>query len=49
MTGVVCGTRHGSEYVSDAKAIADIDRRMAVQNVNKHTSGEDTEANRQSA
>lgn len=40
MTGVVCGARHGSEYVSDAKAIADIgitDRRMASQNVNKRT------------
>ena len=33
MTGVACGARHDSEYVSDAKAIADIeviDRRMAV-------------------
>jgi len=40
VTGVECGARHGSEYVSDAKAIADIeiiDRRMAVQNVNKRT------------
>jgi hypothetical protein len=38
VTGVVCGARHGSEYVSDAIAdIEIIDRRMAVRKVNKRT------------